>query len=61
MNIEAMPTGEENVFIRCVQCDELYPGSPTNDGELILDGPAAGRQCHQCGGDEFKQVTFASE
>jgi predicted nucleic acid-binding Zn-ribbon protein len=55
-----MPTGDETLLMRCVQCGELYPGSPTNDGELIPDGSAAGGQCHQCGGDEFEQVTLGS-
>jgi predicted nucleic acid-binding Zn-ribbon protein len=53
-----MPTGEKGLLMRCVQCGELYPGSLTNDDELMPDGPAAGGKCHQCGSDEFEHVTF---
>jgi hypothetical protein len=56
-----MPTGETSLLMRCVQCSELYPGSPTNDGELVPDGAASGGRCHQYGGDEFEQVTLPSE
>jgi hypothetical protein len=52
-----MPTGETSLLLRCVQCGELYVGSPTNDGDLIPDGAASGGRCHECGGDEFESVT----
>jgi hypothetical protein len=55
-----MPTGDESLLMRCVQCGELYAGSPTNEGELIPDGSAAGGRCHECDGDEFESVTVAS-
>jgi hypothetical protein len=55
-----MPTGEVSLLMRCMQCGELYVGSPTNDGELIPDGAASGGRCHQCGGGEFEQVMLAS-
>jgi hypothetical protein len=52
-----MPTGEKSLLLRCVQCGELYVGSPTNDGDLIPDGAASGGRCHECGSDEFESVT----
>jgi hypothetical protein len=55
-----MPQGEESLLLRCVQCGELYAGSPTDDGDFIPDGAASGGRCHACGGDEFERVTLAS-
>lgn len=55
-----MPTGETSLLLRCVECGELYPGSPNNDGSLIPDGAASGGRCHECGDDEFEPVTLAS-
>jgi hypothetical protein len=55
-----MPQGEESLLLCCVQCGELYAGSPTDDGTLIPDGAASGGRCHECGNDEFEQVTLAS-
>jgi hypothetical protein len=55
-----MPTGEKSLLLRCIQCGELYVGSPTNDGELVPDGAASGGRCHECDGDEFESVTVAS-
>jgi DNA-directed RNA polymerase subunit RPC12/RpoP len=53
-----MPTGKKSLLLRCVQCGELYAGSPTNNGDLIPDGAASGGRCHHCGHDEFEQVTL---
>jgi hypothetical protein len=53
-----MPQCEESLLLRCVQCEELYAGSPTNDGDLLPDGAASGGWCHGCGGDEFERVTL---
>jgi hypothetical protein len=53
-----MPTGEKSWLMRCVQCGELYPGSPTSDGTLIPDGAASGGRCHECGSDEFEQMRY---
>ena len=57
-----MPTGDESLIMCCVECGELYVGSPTNDGDLIPDGAASGGRCHECDGDgdEFESVTVAS-
>jgi hypothetical protein len=53
-----MPKGEESLLLCCVQCEELYAGLVTNDGDLIPDGAAGGGRCHECGNDEFEQVTL---
>jgi hypothetical protein len=55
-----MPTGENSLLMRCVQCGELYSGSPTDDGELIPDGAASGGRCHYCDGEEFEEMTVGS-
>jgi hypothetical protein len=55
-----MPTGETSLLLHCVQCGELYAGSPTNDGTLLPDGAASGGRCHECGGDEFERITLSS-
>lgn len=34
--------GEPGLILRCVECGELYVGSPTNDGDLVPDGAASG-------------------
>jgi hypothetical protein len=60
VNREIMPTGENGLLMRCVWCGELYVGSPTSDGDLVPDGAASGGRCHECGGDEFEQVTVGS-
>jgi hypothetical protein len=54
-----MPTGEPGLVLRCVECGKLYVGSPTNDGDLVPDGVASGGRCHECGGDEFEQITVS--
>jgi predicted nucleic acid-binding Zn-ribbon protein len=54
-----MPKSEESLLLRCVQCGELYAGSVIDDGTLIPDGAASGGRCHECGGDEFEQVTIS--
>ncbi|GAA0452129.1 hypothetical protein GCM10008985_04770 [Halococcus dombrowskii] len=53
-----MAPGEKRLLLRCVQCGELYVGSPTNDGDLVPDSTASGGRCHECGGDEFEHVTL---
>lgn len=55
----SMPTGEPGLILRCVECGELYVGSPTNGGDLIPDSAAAGGRCHECGGEGFEQITLA--
>jgi hypothetical protein len=55
-----MPTGEKSLLLHCVQCGELYAGSPTTDGDLIPDGAAGGGRCHECGNDEFDRITLSS-
>jgi hypothetical protein len=55
-----MPTGEKGLLMRCIQCGELYAGSPTNAGELVPDGAASGGRCHECGGGEFEEMTATS-
>jgi hypothetical protein len=55
-----MLQAEGSLLLRCVQCGELCTGSPTADGTLIPDSAASGGRCHECGGDEFGQVTLAS-
>lgn len=55
-----MPTGEKGLLMRCMQCGELYAGSPTNDGKLVPDGAASGGRCHECGGGEFEEMTATS-
>jgi hypothetical protein len=60
-NREVMPSGEKGLLMRCMQCGELYAGSPTNDGKLVPDGAAAGGQCHECGGDEFEEMIASGD
>jgi predicted nucleic acid-binding Zn-ribbon protein len=55
-----MPSGEKGLLMRCIHCGELYPGSPTSAGELVPDGAAAGGRCHECGGNEFEEMTATS-
>jgi hypothetical protein len=56
-----MPPDEESRLLCCVQCGQLFPGSRTQDGDLIPNGTVSGGRCHECGGEEFEQVTLSSE
>ena len=60
VNTEALSSGEESLFMRCVERAELYPGSPTTDGRFISDGATNSGQ-YQEYGDEFEQVMILSD
>jgi hypothetical protein len=50
----------EKRVLRCTQCGDVYPGAATNDGDCIPVGSASGGRCHECGNDEFEEVTLVS-
>ena len=55
-----MPNWQESEkrILRCTQCGGVYPGAATNEDDCIPIGSASGGRCHECGGDEFEQVTL---